>query len=141
MIRSYFKVVITSLLGSIVYWQLGYLIFDVMLGSYTEAHTTHITGFKKTNHFSLAWLYASCLAYSFLLTFFLQRSRPNTSLKAILYSSIVGVLIACMTDFYWLASSNFYSNLTVVFLDIMGAAWSVGLTGWFLYLLLQKLKF
>ena len=141
MIKTYFNLVSTSLVGSVVYLLLGYLIFDVMLGSYTEAHTTQLIGFKKTTNFSFAWLYASCLAYSFLLTFFLQRSKPKNSINAILYSAIVGVLIACMTDFFWLASSNFYSNLTVVILDIMGAAGSVGITGWLLYLLIQKFKF
>jgi hypothetical protein len=58
--------------------------------------------------------------------------------SAFIYSSVFGILIACMTDFYWYASTNFYDNFTVVILDVVGAAISVGFLGLFSFFLQQK---
>lgn len=134
------KLLLSSLLGSIVYFIMGWFIFDFILGSYTDANTTQIVGFKKTSDFSFGWLYLSCLAYASLLTFILHHTTISNAKRSFLFSAILGVFIACMTDFFWLASSHFYSNFTVVLLDITGAAISVGLTGCFVFVLQQKLK-
>jgi hypothetical protein len=136
--KTILKLLMASLLGSICYLIIGWLIFDFLLGAYTEAHTTQIVGFKKEADFSLIWLYLSCLAYSSLLTFVLHHTSISSGKKSFFFSAILGVLVACMTDFYWLASSYFYSNLTVVLIDIIGAAVSVGLTGWIVFGLLKN---
>lgn len=136
--KTVFKLLMASLLGSICYLFIGWLIFDFLLGSYTEAHTTQIAGFKKEADFSMTWLYLSCLAYSSLLTFVLHHTSISSGKKSFFFSAILGGLVACMTDFYWLASSHFYSNLTVVLMDIIGAALSVGLTGWFVFGLVKN---
>jgi hypothetical protein len=135
---SLIKLILSATLGSIFYLVIGWFIFDFLLGAYTEAHTTHIVGFKKEADFSMTWLYLSCLAYSSLLTFVLHHTSISSGKKSFFFSAILGVLVACMTDFYWLASSHFYNNLTVVFLDIIGAALSVGLMGWFVFVLLKN---
>lgn len=122
---------ILTLLGTIAYFLIGWLIFDAALGSYTEAHTTQLPGFKKdAESFNIPMLILSCMAYAVLITFILTVIGKVTSpAQAFLFSAVVGVLIAIMTDFYWYASSNFYSNSLVVFLDIAGAALSVGILG------------
>jgi len=136
--KTILKLLMASLLGSICYLLIGWFIFDFLLGAYTEAHTTHIVGFKKEADFSMTWLYLSCLAYSSLLTFVLHHTSISSGKKSFFFSAILGVLVACMTDFYWLASSHFYNNLTVVFLDIIGAALSVGNLGLFTFIVLKK---
>jgi hypothetical protein len=100
--------ILASFIGSFFYLIFGWFIFDFVLGSYTEAHTIQLVGFKKTNDFNV---------------------KITSSLKAFLFCSLLGVLIGCMTDFYWYASSHFYSNLIVVILDLFGAAISVGSLG------------
>lgn len=138
--KTILKLLISSLLGSIFYLAIGWLIFDLILGAYSEAHTTQIPGFKKEADFSFSWLYLSCLAYSSLLTFVLHHTSISSAIKSFFFSAVLGVFVACMTDFYWLASSHFYSNSIVVLMDIIGAALSVGLTGWFVFVLLKKMK-
>ena len=136
-----YKLLFISIIGSLFYLLIGFVIFDLMLGTYTEAHTTQIIGFKKSTDFSFLFLYLSCLAYSMLLTFVLHHTTISQAKKAFIFSAILGVLIAAMTDFYWYASSNFYSNFTVIALDFLGAALSVGLTGGFLFILRRQLNF
>lgn len=134
----FYKLLIISFIGSLFYFLIGFVIFDLILGSYTEAHTTQISGFKKSTDFSFLFLYISCLAYSILLTFTLHHTTILQTKKAFMFSAILGVLIAAMTDFYWYASSNFYSNFIVIALDFFGAALSVGLTGGLIFVLLKK---
>jgi len=136
--KSIPNLLLSCLLGSVFYLILGWLIFDVVLGAYTEENTTQLEGFKKTANFSFLFLYLSCLAYSLLINFIFYHTTINSLVKAISFSAIVGVLVACMTDFFWYASSTFYSNFTVVCLDLAGAALSVGALGGLSFLLLRK---
>ena len=135
--KSIPNLLLSCLLGSIFYLILGWLIFDVVLGDYTEKNTTQLEGFKKTTDFSFLFLYLSCLAYSFLINFILFHTTINSLVKAMSFSAIVGILVACMTDFFWYASSTFYSNFTVVCLDLAGAAVSVGALGGLSFALLK----
>jgi hypothetical protein len=57
------------------------------------------------------------------------RAKALSRTMAFVESAIIGVLIACMTDFYWYATSNFYHSFWVVLADIGGAAISVGVLG------------
>ena len=130
---------ISSVLGSFFYLIIGWLIFDFILGPYTEAHTTQILGFKKSTDFSFLFLYLSCLAYSALINFILINISIDSFGKTIFFSSALGVMVACMTDFFWYASSHYYTDFTIVFLDIAGAAIALGGLGGFTFLLKRKL--
>lgn len=131
-------ILISIILGSFFYIMIGWIIFDFILGPFTDAQTTQIIGFKKTTDFSYLFLYLSCFAYSALINFIFIHSKIESLNKSFSFSAIVGVLVACMTDFYWYASSNFYSSFTVIYLDIIGAAVTVGALGGFTFLLLNK---
>lgn len=125
------KILISTLVGTTIYFVLGWFVFELILGNYTNQNTTQLIGFKKTEEqSSLTLLIVSCSAYALLLSFILIYLLDIKKLtKAFLIGSIVGVLVAVMTDTYWLATSNFYSNFMVVFLDIIGAGISVGFMG------------
>ena len=130
--RSLLVFLIASFLGSFIYLGIGWIVFDVLFGDFTEQHTTQIIGFKKTNDFSIVFLYLSCLAYATLITYISNlMMNSKTSFQAFLRFAIIGLLIACMTDFYWYASSHFYSDLIAVIVDCVGAAFTVGLLGLF----------
>ena len=125
--------------GSVFYLGFGWMVFDLILGDYTESHTVQLIGFKKNIDFT--FLYLSCLSYSVLITFYLLKAKITSPKKAFLSTAVIGFLIACMTDLYWYASSYYYSNLLVVILDVCGAAISVGALGALNYLTLRKSKF
>lgn len=130
--RSLLVFLIASFLGSFIYLGIGWIVFDVLFGDFTEQHTTQIVGFKKTDDFSIVFLYLSCLAYATLITYISNlMMNSKTSFQAFLRFAIIGLLIACMTDFYWYASSHFYSDLIAVIVDCVGAAFTVGLLGLF----------
>ncbi len=130
---------ISCFAGSLFYLGFGWIVFDLVLGDYANSHTVQLIGFKKNIDFT--FLYLSCLSYSILIMFYLLNPKITSIKKAFLFTAAIGVLIACMTDFYWYASTYFYSNLLVVILDIGGAAISVGALGALNYFILDKTKF
>jgi len=133
-------VVLSAIVGSFIYLGLGWLVFDTLIGAYTEANTTHLSGFKKTADFSFLFLYLSCFAYALLVSFVQIHIAFHSSKQAIGFFAILGSLVACMTDFYWFATSHFYLNNTVILLDIFAAAICVGSLGIMIYFIQKKLS-
>jgi hypothetical protein len=136
------KIFITIVIGTIAYYLFGWLIFDFILGNYTNLNTTQLAGFKKTEEqFSMLLLIVSCTAYACLLSFILvYLLNIKQLIKAFMIGSTVGILVAIMTDSYWFATSHFYSNYTVMFLDILAAGISVGVLGLVIALTNKKLS-
>jgi hypothetical protein len=133
-------VVLGAIMGSFIYLGLGWLVFDTLLGAYTEANTTHLSGFKKTGDFSFLFLYLSCFAYALLVSFVQIHIVFNSSQQAFGFFAILGLLVACMTDFYWFATSHFYLNNTVMLIDIIAAAICVGSLGMMNFYIQKKLS-
>jgi hypothetical protein len=136
------KIFITTVIGTIAYYLFGWLVFDFILGNYINLNTTQLTGFKKTEEqFSMLLLIVSCTAYACLLSFILvYLLNIKQLIKAFMIGSTVGILVAIMTDSYWFATSHFYSNYTVMFLDILAAGISVGVLGLVIALTNKKLS-
>jgi len=126
MVRRLF---ISTIVGTIVYFLFGWFIFEFILGNYTNHNTIQLEGFKKTGgQYSLVLLIVSCAAYAVLMSFILvYLINIKTLLKSFFIGSTIGILVAIMADTYWYATSNFYSNFTVVIFDVFGAGISVGI--------------
>lgn len=127
------KILISALAGSIVYFLAGWLVFEGLLGNYMNAHTTQITGFKKTDdEASMGMIFLSCAAYALLLALILGRwSQPAaaTLKDGAAIGATVGILVAMMTNFYWYGTSNFFNSLAPVAADVAAAGLTVGLMG------------
>lgn len=125
------KLIVTTLVGTFAYFIFGWFIFEFLLGNYTTLNTTQLAGFKKSpEESSISLLIVSCAAYALLMSYILvSHLNIKNLLKAFFIGSTVGVLVAIMADTYWYATTNFYSNFTVVLLDIIGAGISVGFMG------------
>lgn len=138
--RSILVFITISLIASIIYFALGYLVFDLLLGTMSKQHTTQVPGFTKTADFSLLFLYLSCFAYALLISYISSFTyKIKSSFQAFVQAAFVGLLIACMTDFYWYATSNFYTDLMGVIIDCFGAIICVGVLGWSTHVLFKKL--
>jgi hypothetical protein len=125
------KVVVVTILGWLFYLSFGWLVFDALLGTYTDKNTTQLIGFKKTpEEFSFPLLALSCLAYAALMVFILLYLTRTTSwVKGCTTGAITGLLVAVMANCYWLASSNFYNNVWVAVADAGAAGLTVGALG------------
>lgn len=138
MIRKY---LLLTVAGTIFYTIFGWFVFDLILGAYTDQYTTHIPGFKKSGaDYSVPFLLLSCAAYSALITYIITGlAKATKTLKGLTIGAVTGLLVAVMTDSYWLASSNFYSNISVAVLDMLAAAVTVGMLGMVIAFLSSKM--
>ena len=137
------KTILGTFTGTVVYFIVGWFVFEYLLGSYSNANTTQILGFKKSEQeSSIIMLIVSCTAYALLLSS-LMVYWINTSLsfkEGFKLGAIVGTLVATMTDTYWYGTSHFYNNATPMIFDIIAATITVGIMGGAISLVLSYLK-
>lgn len=132
------KILLATLVGTVVYFLFGWLVFEGFLGKYMSAHTTQITGFKKTEaESSMLMLIVSCAAYALLLAILMgQWAQVSTFREGLKIGAITGVLVATMTNSYWYSSSHFFDGFQPMLADIAAAGLTVeamgGAIGWFL---------
>lgn len=140
MMRQLFVFLIVSFIGSFIYFGLGFCVFDLLLAELSRQHTTSFPGFSKTAEHSWLFMYLSCFAYALIISYLSALTYKNKSpLQAFVQGASVGLLIACMTDFYWYATTNYYKDLWGVWIDCLGAVICVGALGLSTYVLFKKL--
>ena len=125
------KILSAALVGTIVYFGIGWLIFVRLLGKYMSANTTQIVGFKKSDEeASMLMLIVSCAAYAMLLAILMgQWTTVHTPKEGVLFGAVVGILVATMTNSYWYSTSHFFNSLTPLLVDIAAAGLTVGIMG------------
>lgn len=132
------KILSAALVGTIVYFGIGWLVFEGLLGKYMGTNTTQIVGFKKSDEeASMLMLIVSCAAYAMLLAILMgQWTTVHTLKEGVLFGAVVGILVATMTNSYWYSTSHFFNSLTPLLVDIAAAGLTVGIMGgaigWFL---------
>jgi hypothetical protein len=125
------KILLAALVGTIVYFGIGWLVFEGLLGKYMSANTTQIVGFKKSEEeASMVMLIVSCAAYALLLAVVMGNwTQVNTFKEGAILGATVGVLVATMTNSYWYSTSHFFNGFAPILADIAAAGVTVGIMG------------
>jgi hypothetical protein len=125
------KILLATLLGTLVYFLFGWLIFEGILGQYMSENTTKVEGFRKDEaNSSTLMLVISCTAYALLLSlFFGQWSAVYVFKEGALKGAMIGMLIAVMTNAYWYSSTHFFNGIKPLITDVLAAGLTVGLMG------------
>jgi hypothetical protein len=125
------KIVLAALVGTIVYFGIGWLVFEGLLGKYMSANTTQIVGFKKSEEeSSMLMLIISCAAYALLLAVVMGNwTQVNTFKEGAILGATVGILVATMTNSYWYSTSHFFNGFAPILADIAAAGVTVGIMG------------
>lgn len=132
------KILLATLVGTVVYFLFGWLVFEGILGKYMSANTTQIAGFKKMEmESSMLMLLVSCAAYALLLAILMgQWAQVGTFREGMKIGAVTGVLVATMTNSYWYSTSHFFNGFQPMLADIAAAGLTVGVMGgamgWFL---------
>ena len=105
------RFVLATLVGGIVLWVTGYLIFNVALAGFYAANVGSATGVDRTEHIMWADAAAS-IAYAALVVFALGRRGAAVSIsEGAKIGAIVGFLLWATVDFAFYGSTNI-ANLT-----------------------------
>src|SRR5262245_11015611 len=108
--------VIGTVVGAVVIYGVGYLIFTVLLGDYYAANSGSATGVVRDP--PILWaLGAGALAYAALILYAMRaQAGPVTMGNGMKVGAIVGLLLWGCADFTLFGMTNM-SNLTVTMLD------------------------
>ena len=125
------RIALATLLGTLGYFLVGWLVFEGILGRYMAVHTTRLPGFhKEGDATSMLLLLLSCMAYALLLALIFERwAHVHTFKEGLLLGALIGMLVAIMTDLYWYSTSHFFNSLWPVAADVVAAAFTVGVMG------------
>jgi hypothetical protein len=125
------KILIATLVGTIIYFGIGWLVFEGLLGKYMSANTTQIVGFKKSEEeSSMSMLIVSCAAYALLLAIVMGNwTQVNTFQEGAILGATIGILVAAMTNSYWYSTSHFFNGFAPLLVDIAAAGLTVGIMG------------
>ena len=110
------RLVTGTVVGGIVLYGVGYLIFTKAFASYYAANAGSATGVDRGGEILWAMLVAS-FAYAALVTYTLaRRAGPWSIGEGAKVGAIVGFLIWCTADFVFYGSTNI-ANLTRTIVD------------------------
>ena len=105
-----------ALVGAIVLYATGYLIFDVAFANFYRTNVGSATGVDRGGQLVWAMSLAN-LAYGALITFVIGNRMGTLSIGGgAKIGAIVGFLLWCTVDFYFYSSTNI-ANLTRTVVD------------------------
>ena len=91
------KLLIGGIVGAIVYFLLGWLIYEKLLVDFFNHHPGVVTGYNRTQPLFLYLVIGNLLA-GFLLAYILAKANVNSVGSGLTTGGIVGFLMASSTD-------------------------------------------
>jgi len=134
------RVLVAAIVGTIVMFFLGYLIFHVALGTYLHANMINYPGLMKEmpdmvplvlSNFAFSWLYAYI---------FDQWAGVRTFFGGVIAAITIAVPLAIAIELQYLAFFNLYKSIAIVFVDVIAIAVMNGITGGVMGLIIGKMS-
>jgi hypothetical protein len=112
------KLLLGAIVGGLVAFLLGWLIFGMVLMSYYEAHSITYEGMMKESPNPVG-LFIANLAYGAVLAIVMHWSKMVGMMKGAVIGAVLGGLITCSYDLFFFSMMNWYKDITVVIVDII----------------------
>ena len=130
--------VLGTVIGAVVIYAVGYLIFTVLLGDYYAANSGSATGVMRDSQ--IVWALAvGALAYAALILYAMRSQAGSVNVvSGMKVGAVVGFLLWATADFSLYGITNM-SNLAVTMLDPFAELVHGGIAGAVLGALLPKL--
>ena len=132
---------ITTIVGAVVNFILGYLIYGMLMASFFEANMGSATGVMKTpDQLNLPLLFVGNLAFAALITYiFSHWANISTFATGMKGGMIIGGLLTLAYNLIQYSTTNI-GNLTASLVDVVVAIVMIGLVGGVIGLVLGKVK-
>ena len=133
------RVLVAAVVGTIVMFTLGYLIFHVAFGTYLHANMINYPGLMKEmpdmvplvlSNFAFSWLYAYI---------FDQWAGVRTFVGGVIAGITIAIPLAIAIELQYLAFFNLYKTIAIVFVDVIAIAVMNGITGGVMGLIIGKM--
>ncbi|MBK9480609.1 MAG: DUF1761 family protein [Bacteroidetes bacterium] len=116
---NFTKFLIASLVGAIVFFFAGWLIYGILLSDImAKAMTPEANALNKTEP-NLVVMFVSNLMYGLLYAYIFERwAKITTFMGGATAGTLIAVLIAAAFDLQFVAMTNMINDITFVFIDI-----------------------
>jgi hypothetical protein len=132
------RFLIGTVVGAVVLFFAGYLIFNTILGGFYAANAGSATGLARTP--MLLWSIAiGCVGLAALICYCMGTRAASGLAGGAKIGAVVGLLLAVFVDFVMYGTQN-ASNLTVTMVDPIVEAVHSGIGGAVIGLVLSKIK-
>lgn len=135
------RVLVAAVVGAIVMFFLGYLIFGLALASFIQANTIQYPGLMKEPMPDMLPLVLSNFAFSWLYAYiFDQWAGVRTFFGGMIAGITIAIPLAIAIDLQYLAFMNIYKSISVIFVDIAAIAVMNGITGGIMGFIIGKMS-
>ncbi len=131
------KLIVAGLIGSIVHFFLGWIVYGILLMNTMQTHTNQSI-FRKDEEMIFWSIIAGSLCFGFLLSYILEKSNVTGLKNRTSLSVFVGLLMAAYINFSSFGTSTVYSDIVGVLTDTLAGGLVAGFTGWVISLYLDK---
>lgn len=118
----------SSLIGGIVYFLLGWLVFGTILMEFVQSHMNAAIN-RKPEEMIIWALVVGNVAYGFLLGYIFNLSNINDMFSGLRTGIIIGIFVSITFDVSFFGTSTMYDGLTIIFVDILAVGLISGITG------------
>lgn len=134
------RVLVAAVVGAIIMFFLGWLIFGIALQSFLQANTIQYPGLMKEPMPDMLPLVLSNFAFAWLYAFiFDQWAGVRTFVGGALAGITIAIPLAIAIDLQYLAFMNIYRTITVLFVDVAAVAVMNAITGGVMGFILGKM--
>ena len=133
------RVLVAAVVGAIIMFFLGWLIFGIALNSWMHANMIQYPGLMKDPP-DFIWLGLSNFAFAWLYAFiFDQWAGIRTFAGGVIGGITIAIPLALAIDLQFLAFMNIYKTIAVIFVDVAGVAVMNAIVGGVIGLILGKM--
>lgn len=111
------RVLIGGLIGGIVFFLLGFLMYGMAFRGILEANT--MTGLSRGEEMQWAFLILGNLMWGFLIAYILHKANATSLESGATIAGIVGLLFGLAGNLTAYGTSNYFTTMTGVFVDII----------------------
>lgn len=132
------KLAIGGIVGGIIFFFLGWLIYGMLLVDFMKSNPGIVSGYEKEMP-DMLYLAIGNLASGLLLAYVFIRANVTTLMGGLIMATIMGLLMSVSFDCMMYGTTNLLSKKAIM-ADVLAATAMFAITGAVVGLLLGKLK-
>ncbi|MFN8265886.1 MAG: hypothetical protein U0T11_07425 [Chitinophagaceae bacterium] len=134
------KLVIGGIIGGVVIFLAGWLIYGILLMDYMAHHSRMSSGAFRSETEMIMWAMAlGNLGFGFLISFLLSKLNVNDLKGGLIYGALLGLFISFSMDMMLYAQLNIWGKGAIV-ADVIGSTIMFAIAGAVIGLVNGKLK-
>lgn len=132
------KLAIGGIVGGILFFLLGWLIYGMLLMDFMKNHPGVVSGYNKAEP-DMLYLAIGNLISGLLMAYIFTRAGVNTLMSGLITGLVVGLLMATSMDCIMYATTNLVSK-NMMMADVLASTAMSAVTGAVVGLVLGKIK-